>query len=300
MFDICTVGHITKDIIKTRTEEKIMPGGTGYYCSMALKSIGAKTALITKIGESDKGLLDDLAKGKFPFFAKHSRKTTVFENFYGHHIEKREQKVRAVADPFTLEDVSSIHSKHYHIGPLTKCDIPIAVLEQIAKMGTLSLDVQGCLRKIESAAVTLADWEEKERGRPFVNILKADENEARILTGKDEAKEAAIDISAYDVNEVIITLGSRGSMIYTKGHFHSIPAFSPRRCTDVTGCGDTYMAGYLYKRARSAGVKKAGLFAAAMATLKLERFGPFNGTEEKVDKFLEMQDPVGLSDIKEG
>ena len=37
----------------------------------------------------------------------------------------------------------------------------------------------------------------------------------------------------------------------------------------ATGCGDTYMAGYLYQRLKGAGIQDAGEFAAAMATLKL-------------------------------
>ncbi len=60
MFDICTVGHVTQDIVKTGDDEKVMPGGTGYYCSMAMKSIGAKAALITKIRERDKGLAKNI------------------------------------------------------------------------------------------------------------------------------------------------------------------------------------------------------------------------------------------------
>lgn len=50
---------------------------------------------------------------------------------------------------------------------------------------------------------------------------------------------------------------------------------------DATGCGDTYVTGYLYMR-NKASYEEAGCFAAAMSTLKLEASGPFNGTEEDV------------------
>jgi len=45
---------------------------------------------------------------------------------------------------------------------------------------------------------------------------------------------------------------------------------------DSTGCGDTYMAGYLYKRVKGAPIEEAGLFAAALSTLKIENYGPVN------------------------
>lgn len=56
---------------------------------------------------------------------------------------------------------------------------------------------------------------------------------------------------------------------------------------DATGCGDTYMAGYLYMRNKGASYKEAGCFAAAMCTIKLEASGPFGGTEKDVWDIIE-------------
>ena len=56
---------------------------------------------------------------------------------------------------------------------------------------------------------------------------------------------------------------------------------------DATGCGDTYMTGYLYKRAQGASIWEAGLFASAMSTIKLEHMGPFSGTEEDIMQLIE-------------
>ena len=42
------------------------------------------------------------------------------------------------------------------------------------------------------------------------------------------------------------------------------------------------MTGYLYKRAKGAGIEEAGRFAAAMSTLKIEGLGPFKGNKEDV------------------
>ena len=57
---------------------------------------------------------------------------------------------------------------------------------------------------------------------------------------------------------------------------------------DSTGCGDTFMAGYLYQRLMGADFSTAGSFAAAIAALKMERAGPFDGTLDDVHKRLQM------------
>jgi sugar/nucleoside kinase (ribokinase family) len=85
---------------------------------------------------------------------------------------------------------------------------------------------------------------------------------------------------------VIITRGSQGSLVCNSGGFTSIPAYRPVVTKDATGCGDTYMAGYLYKRCKGAGIKEAGEFAAAMATLKLQASGPFSGTPDAIYEVL--------------
>jgi sugar/nucleoside kinase (ribokinase family) len=90
----------------------------------------------------------------------------------------------------------------------------------------------------------------------------------------------------WGTKEIIITLGSKGSLIYKDEIFYEIPAFRPTAVTDATGCGDTYMAGYLYQRSKGRSIQYAGEFAAAMATLKIESSGPFTGTEEDVVKLM--------------
>jgi len=94
--------------------------------------------------------------------------------------------------------------------------------------------------------------------------------------------ESVYQIADLGVNEVIVTLGSKGSLIYTGGVFYEIPAYKPDQVVDATGCGDTYMAGYLYMRSKNFDCVEAGKFGAAMATLKIESSGPFKGSFREV------------------
>lgn len=120
-----------------------------------------------------------------------------------------------------------------------------------------------------------------------MDILKVNEYEMEVLTGCNEAHEAARRLAEWGCNEVCITDGSYGSLIFAGGEFYEIPAYMPTRVVDVTGCGDTYSTGYLYKRIQGASYEEAGRFAAAMSTLKLQSTGPFSQTESDVEQVVQ-------------
>jgi len=276
VFDICVIGHVTKDIVRIGGKEKQLPGGTAYYASMAMKSLGLNVAVITKVAKEDEALLNDLKRINIPIFSRESPGTTTFTNIYPGGSDDRQQLVSDIAVPFTVEDVKGIQSKIFHLGPLTRGDIPLEILQALSKKSKISLDVQGFTRSIEEASgrVTITDWKEKEEFLPFVNVLKTDEDEGRVVSGQADSERMAVKLSSYGPDEVIITYGSKGSLIYWKSKFYRIPCFAPRILVDSTGCGDTYMAGYLYLRTQSDDPRKAGEFAARVASLKLENYGP--------------------------
>ncbi len=282
MFDVCVVGHVTKDIIRIGDTEREMPGGTAYFLPIALKSLGMNVSVITKIGKEETPLLNKLEKEKIPVFLRESPRTTAFTNIYSRELDNREQKVSDIALPFTTKDVENIHSRIFHLGPLTKGDIPLDVLRSLSERSKISLDVQGFLRSIDqkSGKVRLTDWQEKEEALPLVSILKADEEEARVLSQEEDLKGMAVKLSGYGPEEVIITCGSKDSLIYSKGKFYSISSFTPRKLADPTGCGDTYMAGYLFSRQKTDDLREVGEFAARIASLKLENYGPLRESQE--------------------
>ena len=123
----------------------------------------------------------------------------------------------------------------------------------------------------------------------YIDILKANEAEMEVLTQCQDPHEAAKKIAKWGVKEVLITLGDKGSLIYVNDTFYEIPAYPTPQVIDATGCGDTYMVGYLYMRNKGASYEEAGKFAAAMCTIKLQSHGPFNATEEDIWKIIEMK-----------
>jgi sugar/nucleoside kinase (ribokinase family) len=285
-YDICCIGHTTMDRVVTPERTVHMPGGTSIYFSHAMASLRCRYALVTSLAPADEHVLDALLSRGIAVTLVPNRQTLFFENKYGTDSDDRTQKVLQVADPFTPQQLTGVDASIYHLGTLVAGDIPTAAIRTLAAKGRLSLDVQGFLRKVENQAVLPAAWLDKEAVLPLIHYLKANEEEARTLTGENDLAAAGEKMLALGAREVIITCGSRGSQIFTQEGGFTIPAFPPAVLTDATGCGDTYMAGYLYKRHQNVPVLEAGEFAAAMATLKLERSGPFAGTEDLVAAFL--------------
>jgi sugar/nucleoside kinase (ribokinase family) len=260
-----------------------MAGGTSYYFSNAIRNMDVRYNLVTSLGQREMYIVSELRAGGIEVHTLPSAHTVYFENIYTEKQDHRTQRVLQEADPFTVEQLKNSQAKIFHLGPLLAGDIPVEVIKMLSERGMVSLDVQGYLRKVKNRNVIAIDWPAKKEALRYVDILKANESEMVVLTGTEDVRESAKILSDWGVREVIITLGSKGSVIYKDRVFHDIPAYIPTTSVvDATGCGDTYMAGYLYQRIKGTGLQEAGRFAAAMASLKIESSGPFTGTKEDV------------------
>lgn len=287
MYDICCIGHITLDKVVTPEAEIFMAGGTSFYFSHAIRNMNVKYSLVTSLAASEMHFAEEMRSNGIEIDVQPSAHTVYFENIYSHNQDHRTQRVLQTADPFTAAQLAGINASIFHLGPLLADDIPLDLIKMLAQRSAVSLDVQGYLRKVENDNVIAIDWKDKREALPYISILKVNETEMEVLTGYKDVRKAAKLLSNWGVKEVVITLGSMGSVIYTDENFYIIPAYIPNAVTDATGCGDTYMAGYLYQRNKAATPQEAGSFAAAMASIKIAASGPFTGTEAAVVNMLE-------------
>ncbi|MDE6086360.1 MAG: ribokinase [Muribaculaceae bacterium] len=280
---ICCIGHITLDKIITPSMEAYLPGGTAFYFAHALAGMDHKAfKLLTSVGPYEMKPVEDIREKGIEVEVIPSRKSVFFENKYGENLNDRTQRVLAKADPFTVENLKDADADIFHLGTLLADDFSLDAIKLLASKGIVSVDAQGYLREVRGEQVYAIDWTDKEAALKYIDILKANEKEMETLTGTTDPYEAARILAGWGCKEVLLTLGDHGSLIYAGGNFYDIPAFPTPRVVDATGCGDTYMAGYLFSRAKGADYVEAGKFAAAMCTLKLAHTGPFNGTEEDV------------------
>jgi len=286
--ELCCIGHITLDKVTTPQKTVYMPGGTSFYFSHAINNFDdIDYVLITAVGHSERNVTDEMKSQGVNISTLSSKHTTFFENIYGENPDERKQRVWAKADPFTIQHLQGTEADIFHLGALLADDFSLEFVKYLASKGKLSIDVQGYLREVHNTRVQAIDWQDKLEILPYIHFLKANEHEMEVLTGYKDAQIAARQLYEWGAKEVLLTFGSRGSLIYDGNNFFRIPAFQPCRIVDATGCGDTYMAGYLYKRAKSASIEEAACFASALASLKIENYGPVKANINEITQIIE-------------
>ncbi|MBQ6062132.1 MAG: ribokinase [Prevotella sp.] len=278
MKDICCIGHLTRDKIITPKDEFQMAGGTSFYFAWGISHLPKDVSfqLVTKVGKGSLPEIERMRNAGIDVRCFDSRHTVFFENKYGSNSNNRTQRVLAKADPFTIDEMKGLDAKVFHLGSLLADDFSPEVVRFLSTRGRISIDVQGYLREVRGEKVYAVDWRDKVDLLEFTDIVKLNEHEMEVITNSKNPRTVALKLAEHGVKEVVITLGSYGSLIYAEGKFYEIPAYKPKEVVDATGCGDTYSTGYLYMRQQGAGYEEAGKFAAALCTLKLEHSGPFD------------------------
>ena len=83
---------------------------------------------------------------------------------------------------------------------------------------------------------------------------------------------------ASTVDALVVTKGSQGSSIYSKGEEIIINAIPIKKPIDPTGCGDAYRAGLIYGILNKYDWAKTGQLASVMGAIKIESQGGQNHT----------------------
>ncbi len=104
--------------------------------------------------------------------------------------------------------------------------------------------------------------------------------EARLMAEKTGRSEAEL---AREVEAFVVTLGAKGSRIYSDGERIAIPAVKPDDIVDPTGCGDAYRAGLLHGLASGWNVLRSGRLAAVMGAIKIAHRGGQNHRPERAE-----------------
>jgi len=124
-----------------------------------------------------------------------------------------------------------------------------------------------------------------------IDVLIASSRFAAPLVGEDSPAEKALEaLSRFGPQEIVITLGSRGSVGWNRGELVAQAAF-PVEVVDTTGAGDVYHGAYIYGLLRGWDMKKCMRFASATSALKCRAIGARAGTPtlDEVTRFLETE-----------
>ena len=112
-----------------------------------------------------------------------------------------------------------------------------------------------------------------------VDLLVINDEEACLLTGERQLVVAAERLRHRGPRALIIKRGEHGAYLFADKTTFFAPALPLREVVDPTGAGDTFaggLAGYLASRKETSveAMKTGMLYGAALASLKVEVFGP--------------------------
>jgi adenosine kinase len=100
---------------------------------------------------------------------------------------------------------------------------------------------------------------------------------------------------AKEVKALIVTKGAQGAQIYADGKSIAIPAVTPEKLIDPTGCGDAFRGGLLYGLENKLDWETTGRLASLMGSVKIAHQGPQNHQLSRSEIMTRFQDAFGYS-----
>lgn len=123
----------------------------------------------------------------------------------------------------------------------------------------------GALISLDLASFTVVEASKNiltEIVKEYVDILLANEDEARVFTGCTNESDA-MEVLARDAEISVLKVGKRGSHVSYKGKIHSFGILGSGEALDTTGAGDLWASGFLYGLVHGMPVEQCGKLAAA-------------------------------------
>jgi sugar/nucleoside kinase (ribokinase family) len=197
--------------------------------------------------------------------------TTSFVNYVDG--DSRRQDMPCVAAPITKEQLVAACSdvEVVLLGPLHPGDIDVEALSWLGEQGVeVALDIQGYARKARQGRV----WPEiSSQMRPALRCarhIKVAGEELELLLACEGVDLLAL-MRAYELDEVVVTNGSRGGYVCRDGQELAFRAAPVDRALDPTGAGDVFFAAYLAQRQFfGASIEAAMAHAASRAAQQVE------------------------------
>ncbi len=271
------IDNETKELIAHKTthlENEMVSGGSAANTIHGLAQLGAETAFLGKVGTDATGAFfqADLEKNQIKPLLIHSATTSgvastliskdgerTFGTYLGASVELSAGEL--LEEYFHGYDI--LHIEGYLI---FNHELFESALQKAKKAGLrISLDLAS-YNVVEENIDFLKDMVIR-----YVDILFANEEEARAYTGKEDPKEA-LDIIAGHTELAIVKTGKSGSLVTYNETVYKIPPVTAR-ALDTTGAGDVYASGFLFGVINNMSLMDAGYLGSLMAAKVIETYG---------------------------
>lgn len=266
-------------------------GGKGFNQGIAAHKAGGNVVMVTKIGTDSMGkvatdAMDDVGLSKEHLFYNPDVASGIALILVDENTSQNEIViVPGACATITDEDIASVAdeiktSKYL----LVQLEVNQDANEKVVKMAK-----DAGVRVIINTAPYQPMNDEFLKGAYLVtpNEVEAEEVTGVAVNDLKSADRAAEVFFSKGVENVLITLGSRGVYINSEGHSQIVPAYRVN-AVDTTGAGDAFNGGLLTALSEGKTLAEAARFAQALAALSVQRMGttPAMPTRAEIDAFL--------------
>ncbi len=256
---------IRQILLKSKSKPAIVPGGSACNTIIGVCCLGGQGRFVGKCGQDEFGNLfeEDLKKNQVePLLFKSDSSTGSVLSVITPDAQRTMYTYLGASSETSPEEITE------------ECfaDSAIVHLE-----GYLLFNQNLMLKALESAknggaaiSLDLASFTVVEQSKGFlerivseyVDILIANEDEARAFTGHADEKDA-VSALAQKADIAVLKVGERGSYIADKGNIIKIEAHGSGEVIDTTGAGDLWASGFLFGMINGLPVEKCGTIGSA-------------------------------------
>ena len=240
-YDVCVVGGASIDMTCYDNDEKmteIFFGGKGSNQAVAAARAGAKTCIVTMLGDDEytKLIIKNLKKNKVKVFAdivegqnNDIAKITIVN---GDNSIERQGNMIKLFDKSLIEKYKDtiLTSKYVVLQNKTSPEFTKALIEFC-----YDNDIKTVLTPSKPDMISISDKNNLDLLKK-VSLICANEKETKIVFNCENVEQALIDFP----RQLIVTLGERG-LVYNNGERNIfVPSIKTENVVDTTGAGDTF------------------------------------------------------------
>lgn len=257
------IGHVARDEFEGEPTWRL--GGTVLYTAAAAARLGARAAIVTRVGPNERAALEErCARLGIELHALPGEVTTTFG--FRYEDGKRLMKLKARSRGLALSDVPSslLDSQAVILGSVAH-EIDRSLLGAFGGAASV-VTAQGYLREwAADGSIHPRRWDDVAEVTATASAIVLSEED--VGGDLDEPRRWA------GRTPVIVTLAERGSLVFIDGDETLVPAFHADRVLDPTGAGDAFAAGLAVGMAEGRALLDAVRFAHAVASFAVEAVG---------------------------
>jgi sugar/nucleoside kinase (ribokinase family) len=258
----------------THLKKTVRSGGSAANTIHGLANLGVQTGFIGKIGKDQMGKVfhDDMVHaGINPHLNFSSSETGRAMALVSPDTERTFATFLGAAVELSREDLSYELFSQYQVFHIEGYIVQNhSLLEDALKLAQQI----GLKISLDLASFNVVDQNRdflEEMLKEYVDIVFANEDEARSLTGKEPAE--ALNQLSRICETAVVKVGKDGSLV-KHGNLKFEIGVIPVTSLDTTGAGDLYASGFLYGLVNGYSLDKCGRIGAILAGKVIEVIGP--------------------------